>query len=699
MRSFLTFLTALASISLYGQVRVTSSDSIFGNVEKETQVGRLQIHTHYSLEQDHAVNDALFWSGRDPFHQPRNTTNYYGSGDLNVDGKVTRADADIVASIVAGNYPERAQADVDGDGHITQADVDLIISSLSGAILPGWWNQLTTREQRNSWIDKMLALDPTNTFPYTSSWVCGHYASELFIRFTGYRQGVKDAVYSLGQGVYNLPLYQVTVASQTYGHAINAILVGDDPLNPNDWRFIEPQLDEDAYAGNWNIPFGTDLMVGAPNTLSRGGHNANNYLVFKSTEAGIIYQESHSSLMLSREQNPQAAPFPAVTDMYQPRVVEGSDGWVVFEAQRNDLNRFGDVMFSTLDTYNHATRPLLKRDYHVKLLDAVRTPANRLMVLWSRRYQDWNNWDETNLYTSVFDVTTLKELATFPVGHVVESQRPVRGHLTYDNQGLLHVTWFEQNTTDKVSGLFHSKFDVSAQAWTEAVAVAAGTFGQLNMEHFYDIAAFHGGLMLVYGSENMTNQTYDENGNITSYMIEGYNLVSRMYLNGSWQPPIAVYQSEMFNAFQDVKVYVSDQQQAHVVGIFWRIWGSNYSNLVYSSTSDGYNWVDTQLVNPPTNTNFASSMDVITDASGTAYIAAVEGAVTEYMNHFSEASKLQVYRKEGSRFAPLGNFGQPNRLYKDVNLSRHINGAILGMWTDMRADLIENQLVTVKGAD
>jgi hypothetical protein len=29
-----------------------------------------------------------------------------------------------------------------------------------------------------------------------------------------------------------------------FGHAINAVLVGDNPLNFDDWRFIEPQTDE-----------------------------------------------------------------------------------------------------------------------------------------------------------------------------------------------------------------------------------------------------------------------------------------------------------------------------------------------------------------------------------------------------------------------------------------------------------------------
>jgi hypothetical protein len=34
----------------------------------------------------------IFWSGQNPFHQPFSTTNYYGSGDINLDGTVNAAD-------------------------------------------------------------------------------------------------------------------------------------------------------------------------------------------------------------------------------------------------------------------------------------------------------------------------------------------------------------------------------------------------------------------------------------------------------------------------------------------------------------------------------------------------------------------------------------------------------------------------------
>ena len=41
------------------------------------------------------------WNGLDPFHQPAATTDYYGSGDIDLDGRITQADVASVQQMAA----------------------------------------------------------------------------------------------------------------------------------------------------------------------------------------------------------------------------------------------------------------------------------------------------------------------------------------------------------------------------------------------------------------------------------------------------------------------------------------------------------------------------------------------------------------------------------------------------------------------
>ena len=103
------------------------------------------------------------WNGHNPFHQPANTTNYHGSGDVNLDGVVTPVDELMLTDIINGTEPENIRADLNGDGLFSPADSLLMTNALNGTdILPAWWNELTTPAQRNDWIDKFYELDKTN---------------------------------------------------------------------------------------------------------------------------------------------------------------------------------------------------------------------------------------------------------------------------------------------------------------------------------------------------------------------------------------------------------------------------------------------------------------------------------------------------------------------------------------------------------
>ena len=95
-----------------------------------------------------------------PYSQPniqeyleRGKLDWYGSGDVNDDGKVDSAD---IAIINSGAVPDSDldRADVNGDGVVNNEDATTIQNYLNGTIsyLPGYWNKLKTRDERVSWL-------------------------------------------------------------------------------------------------------------------------------------------------------------------------------------------------------------------------------------------------------------------------------------------------------------------------------------------------------------------------------------------------------------------------------------------------------------------------------------------------------------------------------------------------------------------
>lgn len=67
----------------------------------------------------------------------------------------------------------------------------------------------------------------------------------------------------LTNGLFNIPLYYVAVSANNYGHGMNAVLTGDNPLEFNDWCFVEPQTDDiNVQSNTWNIPYNSELNIG-----------------------------------------------------------------------------------------------------------------------------------------------------------------------------------------------------------------------------------------------------------------------------------------------------------------------------------------------------------------------------------------------------------------------------------------------------
>jgi|APSaa5957512622_1039677.scaffolds.fasta_scaffold17162_2 hypothetical protein len=223
-----------------------------------------------------------------PFAQPNeNLANSYGSGDANEDGFVNHEDyREMIISA-----PQNDFSDINGDtSRSSIEDINLLRAFLnpltrshrnlnlirkpiinrlkrvshqpidsfnpshqpsSIPYLPGHWNSLETAEERMGWMENMLAIDLTDEIPYENGgveerWISGNYATQTHLNFWGYDGEDIHSKYSQEYlGRFNLPVYKFSYYDPYtgMGHGMNAILVGDDPLNIYDWALIEPQDD------------------------------------------------------------------------------------------------------------------------------------------------------------------------------------------------------------------------------------------------------------------------------------------------------------------------------------------------------------------------------------------------------------------------------------------------------------------------
>lgn len=121
------------------------------------------------------------------------------------------------------------------------------------------WNSMLTQEQRIDSLKKYIAEDKTDTIAYVDGqWESGNFAVQAHLNFFGIPYdtiGPSQKYDTTNLGKFKSPLYYTTVSSNLGGHGMNAILVGDNPLDWNSWSFVEPQNDKvDVQVGTISIP-------------------------------------------------------------------------------------------------------------------------------------------------------------------------------------------------------------------------------------------------------------------------------------------------------------------------------------------------------------------------------------------------------------------------------------------------------------
>jgi len=188
--------------------------------------------------------------------QIENKLDYHGSGDANNDGIVNFTDYTLMQS---GTSNDRT--DIDGDGTpSTSNDLSILYDYLNGNIsyLPSHLNKINYSERPN-YLEDRTAIDKTDTLTITTPDRCSRYSTAFVINFHGFEDlnGINpedtEWLYTKN-GRFNMPVYRVTtnINQPTY-HVINAFLVGNNPMNFNDWYFVEPQTDQRVFPGDNNM--------------------------------------------------------------------------------------------------------------------------------------------------------------------------------------------------------------------------------------------------------------------------------------------------------------------------------------------------------------------------------------------------------------------------------------------------------------
>ena len=156
--------------------------------------------------------------------------------------------------------------DYDGDGIAGTSFDQSIQDNLSSgqtSYIPGYnWGKSLDQEQI-SWLEKMIQLSGVHNIPRVYDWDCKNFTEQNLINSFGisnFEQYLQNKTpegkiqFSENNSKFNLPIYEVFLKTlDGRDHAINGILVGDNPLNFNDWRFFEPQTENRILPGDWNM--------------------------------------------------------------------------------------------------------------------------------------------------------------------------------------------------------------------------------------------------------------------------------------------------------------------------------------------------------------------------------------------------------------------------------------------------------------
>jgi hypothetical protein len=623
------------------------------------------------------IRDRRFWDGNNPFSQPDGTTDYYGSGDTDLDGMLTEFDVERAQKMVSGDKLKSSRADVDGDGDIDSSDVSKISAGVNGDILDGWWDQLSTRSERNAWIDKILSIDQTDKHPYAYWYQCVSYSLQTYINSVFYRGDLFNTVYDRGPSRFNVPMYYVSVNAPGFGHAINAILVGNNPLDFNKWRFIEPQTDETVVPGMWDMPYGSTLEMKSVSFVSKTGSfmYSGNKVRFYVDETGWSLEEYHPSLVLSRPivdvNSVYNRPIVDVNsidnrhDFWGPQIVSRGNGKLLFEKCRKDMFRTIDIYLGDL-SFNEKPRGkrITTSSKPCRLLDLCKGPDGTIHLLWK---------EELNYVPGVFYGYILPEQNKVKGKFRVSSGvRIVRmGRIVVTDTGKIHVFWLEQNTNTNhphESGIYwRKKTDTGWQSEVNVAPYSEVLVGSFywdkadKLRYYFDAVNLGNKIVLVWAEP--------------VWGIGESDLCQMMYNAGSWGP-VGVLETGRIIGVDLVK---DNFNKIHMA--YWLTedsWSSNRGDLVHCVSEDGLIWSWPEMVDSSNDAGYPNMCSTIDGKVYMIWVRRIEGRLVPVWSIYEDGVWSRGYllnTREGS-----------NAWYPDIESLD--TGQVMAVWSSRSDDWV-----------
>jgi len=535
------------------------------------------------------------WNGNNPFHQPANTTDYYGSGDVDADGALTTNDVVRAEEIVNGTQNACIRADVDGNGIVESNDVVLIEGALGGGVLPGHWNALTNRTQRKAWFDLAMVIDQTDNYSSGEVWVCIQFAEQTFINMAFYRDDLLPTYFDGGQTKFNIPVYYVSVTGPS-GHAINAVLVGDDPLDFDDWYFVEPQTDRAVVPGEWNMPFGSTLYIETPKRIRRGGHSSSGggWVRFLVEQSGWALMDYSPDLLLTRPAVPGGS-IDNTMDCWNPTLINVDDeAMLLYDCTRADITHVVDIhLADSLSPSSSTDVPLTGSSEYSRLLDVFRADDGTVHLLWTSRLS--YSHKNPGIFHGILSPATLGVIHATCVSTGARSVRA--GRIAVTPQGKTHVFWLEYSSSSSHpydTGVYWTEWN--GTAWPEAqnLAVYTGLLADPQaqgnpdpLRYYFDVVPDGEELILVWARPDYRDASI---------------LQQRRFNGGAWSHAAFITYANI----RGLDLAMDTSSTLHL--LYWL--GARYSNecrgeLLHRESATGVEWSDPETLDNSGHAGFA----------------------------------------------------------------------------------------------
>lgn len=376
------------------------------------------------------------WNGLIPQLQPFNTTDFYGSGDADLNGVLDNNDIKYIDYILTGSRGPNIRADVDGDMLITSEDRVRLQNAINGDTLSSWWNYYQNKEEKLDWLKRMLKIDKTDEHEYIpGKYECSSFASQLFRSFAGMNE-YSPAYYS-SQTIFNLPVYYVLINPPSgVPHNLNAILMGEDPRDFSNWIFIEPQNDEIVTLSKYSA--GTELFIMSISFT---------YLIrFDKTGSDDWNMKFINNSMVLRK--------PGVLPDLDSKAAEWypvllSDGRILFERAADDMSRDYKIHISPVDSMVTA-RPLFQNGSRSHIVFS-RTSEAGTHLIWQEVKETGTEYFYGSIVPGSREIQNIQNLGFLiprSFAKIIVSIRNDRGYMFWLN-----------NVTEDVGKIFYSEFN------------------------------------------------------------------------------------------------------------------------------------------------------------------------------------------------------------------------------------------------